>query len=83
MQMYFIGMSVHNEIRYSIAYDVVYTKFQHNADRLLKLTKNTIGKSPKHFTTDELPTYRKSFKRVFGKDVQPRWWKNTLRDFKH
>ena len=46
------------------------TKFQHNADRLLELTKNTIGKSPKHFTIDGLPAYRKSSKRVFSKDIQ-------------
>ena len=49
---------------------MVDTKFQHNADRLLELTKNAIGKSPKHFTTDGLPAYRKSSKRVFGKDAQ-------------
>lgn len=28
------------------------TKFQHNADTLLWITKKTIGKSPKHFITD-------------------------------
>ena len=46
------------------------TKFQHNADRLLELIKNAIGKSLKYFTTDRLPAYRKSFKRVFGKNTQ-------------
>ena len=33
---------------------MVNTKFQHNTDRLLEITKNTIDKSPKHFTTDGL-----------------------------
>ena len=45
-------------------------KFQHNADRLLELTKSAIGKSPKHFTIDELSTYRKFSKHVFGKYTQ-------------
>ena len=46
------------------------TKFQHNTDRLLELTKNAIGKSPKHFTTDGLSTYAKSLKKVFGENTQ-------------
>ena len=45
------------------------TTFQHNVDRLLELTKNVIGNSPKHFTTDELLVYNKSSKRVFGKKL--------------
>jgi transposase-like protein len=43
------------------------TKFQHNADKLLELTKKTIGKNPTQFITDGLPAYRKSSKKVFGK----------------
>ena len=61
---------IDNKTRYFRAYDVVDTKFQHSADRLLELTKNAIGKSPKHFTTDGLSVYAKSSKRVFGKDTQ-------------
>ena len=37
--------SIDDKTRYFLAYDVADTKFQHNADRLLKLAKNTIGKS--------------------------------------
>ena len=36
---------------------MVNIKFQHNTDRLLEITKNTIDKSPKHFTTDGLSAY--------------------------
>ena len=43
------------------------TKFQHNADKLLELTKEKIGKSSTHFVTDGLPSYRKFSKKVFGK----------------
>ncbi len=62
--------SIDDKTRYFLAYDLTDTKFQHNADHLLELTKNAIGKSPKHFTTDGLPAYAKSSKRVFGKDTQ-------------
>ena len=50
---------IDDKARYFLAYDVADTKFQHNTDRLLELTKNAIGKSPKHFTTDGLSTYAK------------------------
>ena len=66
----YLFASIDDQTRYFLAYDMANTKFQHNADRLLELTKNAIGKSPKHFTTDGLPAYRKSSKRVFGKDTQ-------------
>ncbi|MDI1494967.1 MAG: Integrase protein family [Cenarchaeum symbiont of Oopsacas minuta] len=68
-QKKYLFASIDDNTRYWLAYDVADTKFQHNADRLLELTKNAIGKNPKHFTTDGLPAYRKSSKRVFGKDA--------------
>ena len=47
------------------------TKFQHNADTLLKLTKKAMGnKTPRHFTIDGLPAYEKSSKKVFGIKTQ-------------
>ena len=60
---------IDDKIRYFLAYDMADTKFQHNADRLLKLTKNTIDKSSKHFTADELYAYAKSSKKTFGKTL--------------
>ena len=66
----YLFASIDDQTRYFLAYDMADTKFQHNADRLLELTKNAIGKSPKHFTTDGLPAYRKSSKRVFGKETE-------------
>ena len=66
----YLFASIDDQTRYFLVYDVVDTKFQHNTDRLLELTKNAIGKSPKHFTTDGLPAYAKSSKRVFGKDTE-------------
>ena len=66
----YLFASIDDQTRYFLAYDMADTKFQHNTDRLLELTKNAIGKSPKHFTTDGLPAYRKSSKRVFGKKTE-------------
>ncbi len=46
------------------------TKFQHNADHLLEMTKQVAGnRSPKHFITDGLPAYMKSSKKIFGKNT--------------
>jgi putative transposase len=58
-----------DDTRYWLASDMADTKFQHNADRLLELTKNAIGKNPTNFITDGLPAYKKSSKKVFGKDT--------------
>ena len=46
------------------------TKFQHNEDTLLWITKKTICKSPKHFITDGLLAYVKSSRKIFGKDTR-------------
>ena len=56
-----------DDSRYWLASDMAETKFQHNADKLLELTKEKIGKSPANFVTDGLPAYMKSSKKVFGK----------------
>ena len=61
--MHLIGV----QTRYWLASDMADTKFQYNADALLEMIKKIIGKSPKHFITDELPTYMKSSRKVFGK----------------
>ena len=66
----YLFASIDDKTRYFLAYDVADTKFQHNADRLLELTKNAIGKSPRHFTTDGLSAYAKSSKIVFDKNTQ-------------
>ena len=47
--------------------DMVHTKFHYNADKMLELTKEKIGKNPAYFVTDGLPSYMKSSKKVFGK----------------
>ena len=59
--------SMDDDTRYWLASDMAHTKFQHNADNLLELTKEKIGKAPAHFVTDGLPAYMKSSKKVFGK----------------
>ena len=47
---------------------MAHSKFKHNADTLLELTKQTAGnKVPKQFITDGLPAYKKSGKKIFGK----------------
>ena len=68
-QKKYLFASIDDTTRYFLAYDLADTKFQHNADRLLELTKNAIGESPKRFTTDGLAAYAKSSKRIFGKDT--------------
>ena len=48
---------MNNDTRFELAKDMVDTKFQHNADYLLKLTKLITGnKTPKYFITDGLPS---------------------------
>ena len=62
----YLFASMDDDTRYWLASDMAETKFQHNADKLLELTKEKIGKSPAHFVTDGLPAYMKSSKKVFG-----------------
>ena len=63
----YLFASMDDDSRYWLASDMAETKFQHNADKLLQLTKEKIGKSPAHFVTDGLPAYMKSSKKIFGK----------------
>ncbi len=56
-----------DDTRYWLASDMTDTKFQHNADNLLKLTKESIDKNPTHFIADGLPAYSKASKKIFGK----------------
>ena len=63
----YLFASMDDDTRYWLASDMAHTKYQHNADRLLKITKKKIGKSPAHFVADGLPAYMKSSKKVFGK----------------
>ena len=66
----YLFVSMDDETRYWLASDIANTKFQHNADTLLELTKKQIGKSPTHFVTDGLPAYMKSSKKIFGKKTK-------------
>jgi putative transposase len=63
----YLFASMDDDTRYWLASDMADTKFQHNADKLLELTKKVIGKTPTQFITDGLPAYMKSSKKVFGK----------------
>ena len=63
----YLFASMDDNSRYWLASDMAETKFQHNADTLLKLTKQTIGRNPVHFVTDGLSAYMKSSKKIFGK----------------
>ena len=65
----YLFASMDDDTRYWLASDLADTKFQHNADKLLELTKKAIGKNPTQFITDGLPAYRKSSKKVFGKST--------------
>ena len=65
----YLFASMDDDTRYWIASDMAHTKFQHNADTLLELTRKKIDKSPAHFVTDGLPAYDSSSVKVFGKDT--------------
>ncbi len=56
-----------DDTRYWLASDLADSKFQHNADSLLEITKKQAGKNPRNFITDGLPAYAKSSRKVFGK----------------
>lgn len=66
----YLFASMDDDTRYWLASDLADTKYQHNADTLLELTKKAIGKTPKQFITDGLPAYQKSSKRIFGKQTR-------------
>ncbi len=63
----YLFASMDDDSRFWLASDMATTKFQHNADNLLELTKKQAGKNPRNFITDGLPAYMKSSKKVFGK----------------
>lgn len=63
----YLFASMDDDTRYWLASDLADTKFQHNVDKLLEITKKAIGKNPRQFITDGLPAYMKSSKKVFGK----------------
>ena len=63
----YVFASMDDDTRYWIAQEMSETKFQHNADNLLRMTKGQIGKTPKVFKTDGLPAYARSSRKVFGK----------------
>lgn len=63
----YLFASMEDDTRYWLASDMAHTKFQHDADTLLELTRRQLGKSPAHFVTDGLQAYRKSSRQVFGR----------------
>ena len=63
----YLFASMDDDTSYWLASDMTHTKYKHNADRLLEITKKKICKSPAHFVTDGFTAYMKSSKKVFGK----------------
>ena len=63
----YLFASMDDDTRYWLASDLATTKFQHNADSLLEMTRKQAGKAPRNFITDGLPAYAKSSRKVFGK----------------
>ena len=51
----YLFVSIGDKTCYFLAYDMTDTKEQYDVDDFLIRTKESIGKSPKHFTTDRLP----------------------------
>ena len=62
----YLFASMEDDSRFWLAAEMAETKFQHDADTLLEITKAKMGKAPVHFVTDGLPAYMKSSKKVFG-----------------
>ena len=49
----YLFASMNDDTRYWLASDMAETKFQHNADNLLSMTKLQAGKSPRNFITED------------------------------
>ncbi len=81
---YLFAMMDH-DTRFWIAQEVASTKFQHNANNLLKMGKNTAKKIPSVFVTDGLPAYNKAFKQEFAPKNDLQKPSKHIRDiyFKH
>ena len=54
------------DTRFWIAQEVADSKFQHNAESLPKMGKNTAKKTPSVFVTNGLPTYNDAFRKIYG-----------------
>ncbi len=63
----YLFASMDDDTEYWLASDIAETKFQHNADNLLQLTKIQAGKNPRSFITDGLQAYKKSSKSLVQK----------------
>jgi len=55
-----------SETRFWIAQEVADSKFQHNANNLLKMSKQVAKKTPSVFVTDGLPAYNKAFEQEYS-----------------
>ncbi len=59
--------SIEDDSRYWLSYEVGKSKFQHDTDRFIRATYAALGRYPTRFTTDGLPSYGKSARRVLGR----------------
>lgn len=62
----YLFASMDDETRYWLASEVAPNKHKHNADTLLRMTKQQAGKTPSVFITDKLHAYEKSARKIFG-----------------
>lgn len=61
-----------DETRFWIAQEVADSKYRHNAQNLLKMGKQTTGKTPMTFITDGLYAYNEAFRKEFSRKQAPR-----------
>ena len=66
-KQHYLFASMDDDTRYWIAADLADNKFRHNADDLLRTTKDHTGKAPTVFITDKLAAYQKAACKIFGK----------------
>ena len=65
-KQHYLFASMDDDTRYWIASDLADNKFHHNADDLLRTTKQHTGKNPSVFITDKLHAYQKAARKIFG-----------------
>ena len=59
-----------DDTRFWITQELADSKFQHDANNLLRQTLKQTGRKPTNFITDGLPAYAKSSEKVFGKKTR-------------
>ena len=67
----YLFASMEDDSRYWLAYDMAHSKFLHDGQNLLKMTKKQLGGvNQTRFESDKSPVYPKASRRVFGRKTE-------------